>query len=450
MIRVITMKTAIIFSILLLYLIGAGVVYGMEIGQSYLRSGNEIAIPDSMAIQSQGTESNLLPQVVRSAVMQENLVPIRADSSTCITVSRPPANPEYASDRLIVKYKPGTILRTDGQESISLKLNNGIGAKILENENQLGVTGMEVVRLPQGLSVDQAISYYTNSTAVEYAEPDYLLYALPTSNIITLPSPIQNPIVSDTRFVNTPKIPDIVSSKAIFTSRSPPSPTPTSAPISPNISNGYMHISPGERILIEELSEKTATLPQVQEISPQGNVDLLQYLPYTGSLRSQGNCGNCWVWASTGVLEIDHAVQTGINKQLSIQYFNSNYRGGGGTYWACTGGWAEYFSSFHSTNGYKQVIPWSNTNAYYADSNACPSGVCSGTKMPASSISTVPNYPMTSISTANIVTSGVTQQQAIANLKAQVNNNKAIWWAFFLPNSSSWSTFSSFWAYQPE
>jgi len=45
---------------------------------------------------------------------------------------------------------------------------------------------------------------------------------------------------------------------------------------------------------------------------PMGSKSLLSYLPYTPSERAQGVCGNCWVWASTGALEIDHAVKTGI------------------------------------------------------------------------------------------------------------------------------------------
>ena len=74
-----------------------------------------------------------------------------------------------------------------------------------------------------------------------------------------------------------------------------------------------------------------------------GSVNLLSYLPYIPSQRDQGWCGNCWVWASTGALEIDHNVDYGVRDRLSIQYFNSKYnkaRSGN----ACSGGWPYTFA----------------------------------------------------------------------------------------------------------
>ena len=50
------------------------------------------------------------------------------------------------------------------------------------------------------------------------------------------------------------------------------------------------------------------------------SMSLLSYLPYTPSQRDQGSCGNCWVWASTGALEIGHNINSGISDRLSIQY----------------------------------------------------------------------------------------------------------------------------------
>ena len=41
------------------------------------------------------------------------------------------------------------------------------------------------------------------------------------------------------------------------------------------------------------------------------SMNLLDYLSYIPSQREQGSCGDCWVWASTGVLEIAQSVQEG-------------------------------------------------------------------------------------------------------------------------------------------
>ena len=38
--------------------------------------------------------------------------------------------------------------------------------------------------------------------------------------------------------------------------------------------------------------------------SPTTSLSLLDHLQYTPSERNQGYCGNCWVWAGTGIMEI--------------------------------------------------------------------------------------------------------------------------------------------------
>ena len=52
--------------------------------------------------------------------------------------------------------------------------------------------------------------------------------------------------------------------------------------------------------------------------SPGGSVDLLPHLDYIPSERSQGSCGNCWVWAGTGCLEIALSTQEDIRDRLSV------------------------------------------------------------------------------------------------------------------------------------
>ena len=53
------------------------------------------------------------------------------------------------------------------------------------------------------------------------------------------------------------------------------------------------------------------------------SVSLLGHLDYSPSARNQASCGNCWVWASTGVVEIAHSVQNGVKNRLSTQFLNS-------------------------------------------------------------------------------------------------------------------------------
>jgi hypothetical protein len=168
---------------------------------------------------------------------------------------------------------------------------------------------------------------------------------------------------------------------------------------------------------------------------------LLNYLQYTPSERNQGSCGNCWAWAGTGVMEIDHAYQTGVKDRLSVQYLNSNFNGGKGNNWACCGGWLEDFANFYSST--KMAIPWSNTNARWQDgSKTCESG---STGALASSLSTDPSYRIASIASEAIPTQGVGKDIAIYNIKNVLHQGKAVWFGFFLPNSNAWNNFFQFW-----
>lgn len=172
---------------------------------------------------------------------------------------------------------------------------------------------------------------------------------------------------------------------------------------------------------------------------------LLDHIQYTPSQRSQGSCGNCWAWAGTGVLETALDVQ-GVNKdRLSIQYLNSNYNGGTGSGFACCGGWLSSFTNFYSSQG--RAIPWSNTNAAWADG----SRACGGsTSVPAGTISASPNYPITSVTSSTIATQTVGQATAISNIKNTLLQNKAIWFAFYMATASDGNAFQSFWSTQGE
>ena len=160
---------------------------------------------------------------------------------------------------------------------------------------------------------------------------------------------------------------------------------------------------------------------------------LLGYIP-SYSDRDQGQCGNCWVWGCTAPIEVAHYVQNGVPDRLSIQILNSNYNGGSGSHWACCGGSELLFQNFYSAQG--KFIPWSNSNADFRDgARSCSMG----TSVPASSISTTPNYPITFIQWHEIQTAGVGTDQAISNIKSYLYAKKAVTLGFYLPD------FTPFW-----
>ena len=190
--------------------------------------------------------------------------------------------------------------------------------------------------------------------------------------------------------------------------------------------------------LSPEIATKMASAPIT-------SVSLLDRLNYTPSERDQGGCGNCWAWAGTGVMELDYARQKGISDRLSVQYLDSNYNGGCGGSGACCGGWLSGLASFYKAKS--MMVPWSNSNAHYQDGGK-DCGSCSAVL--ASSISTNPHYDLASISVNTIPSHGLTKEAAITNIKNVLLQGKGIWFAYYLPDDSSWSDFFSFWGAQPE
>ena len=170
-----------------------------------------------------------------------------------------------------------------------------------------------------------------------------------------------------------------------------------------------------------------------------GSANLLPYLAYVPSQRDQGSCGDCWVWASTGAVEIDHFLKTGIKNRLSIQYFNSKYNDGAANSGACCGGWLSTYTSWYNTD--KTLIPWSNMNATFSDGG---SSCAAGATVPVGLISTNPNYPLNSISYSTVSTYGVGQAEAINNIKSALNSNNSVVYSFFY-GSAGWTDFDNFW-----
>jgi hypothetical protein len=168
------------------------------------------------------------------------------------------------------------------------------------------------------------------------------------------------------------------------------------------------------------------------------SMDLLDHIDYDPTQRDQGYCGDCWVWAGTGVMEIAHDVQDDVFDRLSIQYVNSCRANGFG--FACCGGNLTDFAAWYNDQGL--VIPWDNTDAFFDDAGKlCRHG---SSDVACASISTTPNYPIDSIQDVTIETH-TGQANAIANIKNILNQNKAVYFGFALPDSGAWNDFKGFW-----
>ncbi len=185
-----------------------------------------------------------------------------------------------------------------------------------------------------------------------------------------------------------------------------------------------------------------ARLLRAQAESVNTSVNLLNYIQYTPSERNQGSCGNCWVWAGTGIMEIALGVQNVINDRFSIQFLNSCKT----DFYACCGGNLTEFISWYGGQGFS--IPWTNSNASFADGTRQCSN--NSSLVPCGSISMTPDYPIISIQEQVINTTGMNQSTAIANIKNILNQNKGVWFAFYLANQTDWNAFFNFWNNQSE
>lgn len=166
---------------------------------------------------------------------------------------------------------------------------------------------------------------------------------------------------------------------------------------------------------------------------------LLKYLTCCPAERNQGKCGNCWIWAGLGALEIDMAIRFGIQERLSIQYLNSYY-------WCCDGGQLTYFAKL--LNMTRAAIPWSNANAHWHD--GCGEDCNNKSCISVQAISTSSSYHILSARAEHVPTQNMGREKAIANIKNVLQHGKAVNFAFFMPTIEDISKFENFWSDKPE
>ena len=93
----------------------------------------------------------------------------------------PPNAPKYATDRILVRFRPGT------PKPRAQAAHAAVQAQVVRSFK--AVRDLDVVRLPEKMTVSAALDAYRKDPAVLYAEPDYVVHAL------------QNPVTpNDPRF----------------------------------------------------------------------------------------------------------------------------------------------------------------------------------------------------------------------------------------------------------
>ncbi|PWR71881.1 S8 family serine peptidase [Methanospirillum stamsii] len=83
-------------------------------------------------------------------------------------------DPPYTEGSILVQAANGP----DGMVSSLSDIHAAIGASVERDYGTVGIPGLSLVKLPEGMLVPDAIRYYSGNPAVLYAEPDYYVIAL--------------------------------------------------------------------------------------------------------------------------------------------------------------------------------------------------------------------------------------------------------------------------------
>jgi C1A family cysteine protease len=175
-------------------------------------------------------------------------------------------------------------------------------------------------------------------------------------------------------------------------------------------------------------------------------VDLLPYYTYVPEEYDQGHCGNCWVWASMGALQMTLNVHEGIAVRLSPQHYTSCYDGD----FACYGGFPQQLAAFANRKGF--VIPSTNANAHYQQFDA-ESYEAGHPAVHCQDIADVPRYLVSNCTTHFIPTYSYDGDnvvsdtaQAVTAIKQQLHAGNAVVVTLYYPDGDSISTFLTFWS----
>lgn len=92
---------------------------------------------------------------------------------------------EGNGSELIVKFEPEYFERSDGtldeliMKEVELEIHGSIHAVVLSDLVEFGMPGLQLVRLPEEMSLEDGIAYYEAFPEVRFAEPNYQISIYP-------------------------------------------------------------------------------------------------------------------------------------------------------------------------------------------------------------------------------------------------------------------------------
>lgn len=111
----------------------------------------------------------------------------------------------YVEGDLLVRFNSSAFPNNESMEAASMQANAAIGAVMITDYSSQGINGLELVRLPPGMTTQQGIAYYQSIPSVMYAEVNavYSIANAPnqTSNTTTFPPSAGNTTTAGGLFV---------------------------------------------------------------------------------------------------------------------------------------------------------------------------------------------------------------------------------------------------------
>ncbi len=97
---------------------------------------------------------------------------------------KPKINGKFVEDEILVKFSDATISDSDNRESEYNKIHAKKGTTVGKTLNKNSGSNLQLVKIPSGMTVDDAIALYENDPAVDFAEPNYIIQVSPSESNI--------------------------------------------------------------------------------------------------------------------------------------------------------------------------------------------------------------------------------------------------------------------------
>ncbi|WP_442919568.1 S8 family serine peptidase [Methanoculleus sp.] len=98
--------------------------------------------------------------------------------------------PLYDPGSIIVRFKPDVASSPSRLSRVSETTHSQTGSIVIMDYSDIGLSGMQMVQLPEDLSVTDAVNAYSRNPDVLYAEPNYYYYADAVPDFTPTPTPI--------------------------------------------------------------------------------------------------------------------------------------------------------------------------------------------------------------------------------------------------------------------